>query len=95
MKFEDFNSLYTNLFTGFTIDAFLQKYEGRVVDQRWDDEMPGGICKMKGSSQKDQIKFVKDNAQYILEVEQDNTDILMYIVQEDGRLYRGQKYPYA
>ena len=50
MKFSDFNNLYTNLFTGFTIDSFLQKYEGRVVSERWDDEMPGGICKMKGSS---------------------------------------------
>ncbi len=25
---------------------------------------------------------------------EDNTDILLYIVQEDGRLYRGEKYPY-
>ena len=50
---------------------------------------------MKGASEKDQIKFVKDNAQYILEVDQDDTDILMYIVQQDGRLYRGEKYPYS
>jgi hypothetical protein len=37
---------------------------------------------------------VKNNHQYLLEVKEDQTDVLMYIVQEDGRLYRGEKYPY-
>lgn len=56
--------------------------------------MPSGICRLKGAAEKDQINFVKNNAQYILEVTQDDTDILMYVVQEDGRLYRGERYPY-
>lgn len=33
--------------------------------------MPSGICKMKGATEKDQINFVKNNSQYVLEVEQD------------------------
>lgn len=27
-------------------------------------------------------------------MKEDDTDVLMYIIQEDGRLYRGEKYPY-
>jgi hypothetical protein len=68
MNFSDFNQLYTNLFTGFTVDSFNARYEGRTISEKWDSKLPSGICKMKGAEEKDKIKFVKDNVQYILDV---------------------------
>jgi hypothetical protein len=94
MNFGDFNNLYTNLFTGFTVESFNARYEGKCIVEKWDEKMPSGICKLKGATEKDHVEFIKNNAQYILEIDQDDTDVLMYIVQEDGRLYRGEKYPY-
>jgi hypothetical protein len=89
MNFKDFNNLYTNLFTGFTLESFNARYEGLTISERWDAKTPSGICKLKEATDKDRVEFVKNNHQYILKVYQDDTDILMYIIQEDGRLYRG------
>ncbi len=66
MTFPDFNNIYTNLFTGFTVESFNAKYEGRTISERWDLKTPSGICKLKGAAEKDKIDFVKNNHQYIL-----------------------------
>lgn len=50
--------------------------------------MPSGLCKAKGASEAEKVKFVKDNYQFILEV-RERTDIIMFLIQQDGRLYRG------
>ena len=53
MNFGDFNDLYTNLFTGFTVETFNARYEGRTIAETWNTKMPSGICKLKGASEKD------------------------------------------
>ena len=50
MNFSDFNNLYTNLFTGFTVESFNARYEGKTITEKWDAKMPSGICKLKGAS---------------------------------------------
>lgn len=50
--------------------------------------MPSGICKAKGASDADRQKFSNDNYQYIMEVNSE-TDVLMTLTQQDGRLFRG------
>ena len=94
MKFDDFNQIYTNLFTGYN---FTRQYNCQFIKESWNDKCKGGLGglkKLQSTNEKAQLQFVKDNHQYILEVKEDDTDVLMYIIQEDGRLYRGEKYPY-
>jgi hypothetical protein len=43
---------------------------------------------MKDAKDSERENFIKNNHQYILEVKED-TDILMLLMQEDGRNYRG------
>lgn len=52
MNFDDFNNLYTNLFTGFTVDSFNSKYIGKAISEKWDTKTPSGICKLKGAPDK-------------------------------------------
>lgn len=49
MKFEDFNRIYTNLFTGY---VFQREYRGQFISERWDEKYPSGICKLKDASDK-------------------------------------------
>lgn len=91
MNFEDFAKVYTNLFTGFVFKE--REYVCNIINEKWNSKTPSGICKAKGASEVDAMNFVKNNHQYILEV-RNPTDILMMLIQQDGRLYRGEKYPY-
>ena len=90
MNFTDFSKIFSNLFTGFQLN---KRYICNVIKEKWDAKTPSGICKAKGATEKQSIKFVKDNHQYIMDVSTP-TDVLMMLIQLDGRLYRGEKYPY-
>ena len=89
MNFDDFSKLFDNLFTGFELD---KRYTCSVIKEKWDAKTPSGYVKFKGSD-KEKIKFLKENHQYIMEISSP-TDVLMLLIQMDGRLYRGEKYPY-
>lgn len=90
MNFHDFASIFSNLFIGFELNS---KYSCLVIREKWDPKTPSGICKAKGASDNEATKFVRDNHQYILDLSAP-TDILLLLIQQDGRLYRGEKYPY-
>ncbi len=68
MTFSDFNKIYTNLFTGLTLENFNSNYEGQKISLKWDKNVPSGICKLKDPSEGELIDFVKNNHQFILEV---------------------------
>lgn len=90
MTFKDFSQLFSSLFTGFKLP---KKYICNAIREKWDDKTPSGICKAKGAPEKDRIKFSRDNHQYVMEITSP-TDIFIILIQQDGRLYRGEKYPY-
>ena len=90
MPVADFAKIFSNLFTGFELN---KKYNCSVIKEKWDDKTPSGICKAKGASEKDAVKFCKDNHQYVMDISTP-TDVLIMLTQLDGRLYRGEKYPY-
>jgi calpain len=91
MNFEDFAKVYSNLFTGYSFDH--KEYTCNYIREEWNKNYPSGICKAKGASEADRIGFVNKNHQYVMEIKEE-TDVLMMLSQQDGRLYRGEKYPY-
>lgn len=62
MNFNDFARIYSNLFTGynFNVDNIYS------INGTWNKSMPSGPCKIKGATEEEKSKFVKDNYQYIL-----------------------------
>jgi len=44
MKFEDFNKIFTNLFTGY---QFQRKYQCQFIRETWDQACPGGLGGLK------------------------------------------------
>ena len=86
MNFLDFSKIFSNLFTGYNLEG--KDYTCHSLEGKWDKSMPSGLCKAKGASQGEKVKFVKDNYQFILEVKE-MTDIIMFLIQQDGRLFRG------
>lgn len=69
-------------------------YNAKTSELKWDSDIPSGICGFKAEESL-RKKFVEDNHQYVMEINEDDTDVLMYLIQSDGRLYRGEKYPYS
>ena len=65
-----------------------KEYICQYIQEQWNPKIPSGICKTKGSSDADREKFVKNNHQYVMEINSP-TDVLIMLIQPDGRLYRG------
>ena len=86
MNFNDFAKIFSNLFVGYNLKG--KDYTQYSMEGKWDKATPSGLCKAKGASETERTKFVKDNYQFILEVKE-KTDVLMFLIQPDGRLYRG------
>lgn len=86
INIKDFARIYSNLFVGYNLKG--KDYTLYSLEGKWDKAFPSGLCKAKGASDAERTKFVKDNYQFILEVKE-KTDVIMFLIQQDGRLYRG------
>lgn len=64
MNFYDFAKIFSNLFTGYNFKG--KEYTCYSLEGKWDKSIPSGVCKIKGSTDAERAKFVKDNYQFVL-----------------------------